>query len=68
MNTVDLRIHKNAIGQSASKVVFIMLTATACVAFLLGTLPADQFMILAVAASSFYFSHKGTEREQYLGK
>lgn len=47
--------------QSASKIVFIMLTLTACVGFLLGLLPVDQFMLLAAMASSFYFSHKGNE-------
>lgn len=46
---------------SASKIVFILLTLTACVGFLLGKLPVDQFMILAIAASSFYFSNKPTD-------
>lgn len=48
-----------------------MLTLTACAAFLLGKLPVDQFMLLAVAASSFYFSNKGDggeTGEPYLGK
>jgi len=47
------------IASSASKLVFVLLTLTACVGFLLGRLPVDQFMILAIAASSFYFSNKG---------
>lgn len=53
--------------KSASKIVFILLMATACIGFLLGRLPVDQFMILAVAASSFYFSHKG-EDKPFAGK
>lgn len=47
------------ISKSASKIVFISLTTTACIGFLIGKLPVDQFMILAIAASSFYFSNKG---------
>lgn len=54
--------------KSASKIVFILLTVTACVAFLTGKLPVDQFMILAIGASSFYFSNKGSSSEEYLGK
>ncbi len=61
------------IFQSASKLVFVLLTVTACVAFLIKLLPVDQFMILAIAASSFYFSNKGSSsptgfKEDYLGK
>jgi len=56
--------------QSASKLVFVALTLTACVGFLWGKLPTDQFMILAIAASSFYFSNKGSAdpTKPYLGK
>ncbi len=53
---------------SASKVVFVLLTATACWGFLAKILPVDQFMILAIAASSFYFSNKGDGSNSYLGK
>lgn len=53
---------------SASKTVFIMLTATACVGFLIGLLPIEQFMYLATGASAFYFSNKGNSDEKYLGK
>lgn len=56
------------IFKSASKIVFIMLTLTACLAFLRGTLPVDQFMVLAIAASSFYFSNKGETGAVYAGK
>lgn len=57
-----------SILQSASKIVFVLLTATACLGFLIGKLPTDQFMILAVAASSFYFSNKGEPSKDYAGK
>lgn len=53
---------------SASKIVFIVLTLTACAGFLLKLLPVDQFMILAIAASSFYFSNKGDSSKEFLGK
>lgn len=54
--------------KSASKIVFILLTVTACIGFVLNKLPVDQFMILAIGASSFYFSNKGSSSEEYLGK
>lgn len=53
---------------SASKIVFILLTFTACAGFILDKLPIDQFMILAIAASSFYFSNKGEQNEPFAGK
>lgn len=53
---------------SASKTVFIMLTLTACTAFLIGVLPVEQFMYLATGASAFYFSNKGTNENNYLNK
>lgn len=53
---------------SASKTVFVLLTITACVAFIIGKLPVDQFMILAIAASSFYFSNKGDSSQPFAGK
>lgn len=56
------------IFKSASKIVFVLLTVTACAGFLLNKLPVDQFMILAIGASSFYFSNKGDSNEKYLGK
>jgi len=47
------------IYQSASKLVFILLTITACAGFLMGILEATDFMILAIAAFSYYFGAKG---------
>jgi hypothetical protein len=62
------KIEPSRFSWSASKTVFVTLTTTACVGFIMDKLPVDQFMILAIAASSFYFSHKGDESKEYLGK
>jgi hypothetical protein len=56
------------ISGSASKVVFIMLALTACIAFVLRILPVDQFMTLATAAFVFYFSAKGETSGNFAGK
>jgi|GEM_PF-1938898 len=60
--------------ESAAKVVFTLLSLTACIAFLIGvargtvTMDTKDFMVLAIAASSFYFSNKGSQENNYLGK
>ena len=54
--------------KSASKLVFLLVALTACSGFLIGKLPVDSFMILATGAFAFYFSNKGTQKENYLGK
>lgn len=56
------------IASSASKIVFIMLATTACVAFLWGKLEEKDFMVIVMSASSFYFSSKGEQNEPYAGK
>lgn len=53
---------------SASKTVFLILTITACVGFMIGKLPVENFMILASSAFAFYFSNKGDQNNKYLGK
>lgn len=55
---------------SAAKIVFILLTITACVAFLLGILEEQNFMYLTTAAFSFYFANKGSSNPKapHLGK
>lgn len=58
----------NTIFHSASKFVFVLLMGTACVGFLRGMLPVDQFMLLATGAASFYFSSKGEPGEPFAGK
>lgn len=45
----------NKIMGSASKIVFIMIALFACVAFMMGKLTQDNFMILAISAFAFYF-------------
>lgn len=57
----------NKIFSSASKIVFLLLTITACISFGLGILGADHFMVLASSAFAFYFSNKGNSND-YLGK
>lgn len=44
---------------SASKMVFILMAFTACVALMTKILPVDQFMLLTTGAFAFYFSNKG---------
>ena len=41
---------------STSRLVFIVLTGTACFGFIKGILPVDQFMLLAVSCFSFFFT------------
>lgn len=62
--------------QSASKIVFIMLAATACAGFLIGVttpqkddgLPIDQFMLLATGAFAFYFAKPNSPQDTIAGK
>lgn len=53
---------------SAAKLVFLLLTITACVGFFLGKLESKDFMLLAGMAYGFYFANKGDSTQQYLGK
>lgn len=45
-----------------------MLALTASIGFLIGKLPVEQFMVLTSSAFAFYFSNKGDNSQQYLGK
>lgn len=58
------------IFKSASKVVFLLLTITACGGFIVGILEAKDFMMLASMAFGFYFAHKGdaNSNQPYGGK
>ena len=56
------------IFESASKIVFILLAVTACLAFLIGRLDTKDFMVLTGMAFTFYFSHKGDSSAPYAGK
>lgn len=53
---------------SASKLVFLAITVTACAGFFLGKLDPKDFMVLASMAFSFYFANKGSTDNNYLGK
>ena len=44
--------------QSASKLVFLLMGLTACLAFLSGLMESKDFMGLCMLAFSFYFSKK----------
>lgn len=54
--------------QSASKIVFIMVAVSACVAFFIDKLDQNNFMILAGGAFTFYFANKGSKEDEYLSK
>jgi hypothetical protein len=47
--------------QSASKIVFILLTITACAGFFLKILDPKDFMLLASMAYGFYFASKPSD-------
>ena len=48
---------------SASKIVFILLTITACIGFYFGILESKDFMLLAISAFSYYFTKVPTPTE-----
>lgn len=56
------------ITKSASKIVFIAMALGAVVAFFMGRLSEGNFMLLCGSAFTFYFSNKGDENKEYLGK
>lgn len=43
---------------SATRIVLLLLTVTACVAFLTGKLEAKDFMLLVTGVFAFYFTVK----------
>lgn len=54
--------------KSASKVVFLLMAVAACVAFFMGKLDQNNFMILCGGAFTFYFANKGSTVEPFAGK
>ncbi len=54
----------SSILNSASKIVFIMLTVTVCAAFLYAvavgriTIDQDKFWMVVIAATTYYFTYK----------
>ena len=47
------------IFKSASKIVFIMIAISSCVALFTGDLSSENFMVLAGGAFAFYFAKNG---------
>ena len=54
--------------QSASKLVFLTLTISACIGFFMKLLDADKFMLLCTGAFSFYFANKPIDRNGEITK
>ena len=59
--------------ESASKIVFILMAVGVNVAMFIGKIDAEQYMMLAGMAFTFYFANKGDGNAQvggtaYLGK
>lgn len=46
------------ITQSASKIVFVLVALTSCVALFTGNMSEANFMLLAGSAFTFYFTNK----------
>jgi asparagine N-glycosylation enzyme membrane subunit Stt3 len=53
---------------SASKLVFLLVAITACIGFFFKILEPKDFMVLAMAAFSFYFSVKPTDNNGEINK
>ena len=47
--------------ESATKIVFMFLAISACIAFFIGKLEQDNFMNLCLMAFTFYFAYKGSD-------
>lgn len=54
--------------ESASKLVFLIMTISSCAGFFMGVLDPKDFMLLASMAFAFYFSHKGDSTVKHAGK
>lgn len=55
--------------KSPAKIVFIIMAVASCVAFFIGLLGEDNFMILASGSFAFFFSYKGKDgMQEYAGK
>ena len=54
--------------ESASKLVFIIMTVAVVAGFFLKILDPKDFMVLVSMAFTFYFANKGSEKDDYLGK
>ena len=54
--------------ESASKIVFILMTLATIAALFVGKVTGEQFLVLASMAFAFYFSNKGEISSDYAGK
>lgn len=53
---------------SAAKLVFILMAVGVNLALFTGKITGEQYLVLAGMAFTFYFSNKGNEGDNYLGK
>ena len=54
--------------ESASKLVFVLITVAVVAGFFLKILDPKDFMVLASMCFTFYFANKGDTNTQFLGK
>lgn len=54
--------------ESASKIVFILITVSACVGMFVGVINQENFMLLATGCFAFFFANKGDVTQPYAGK
>lgn len=54
--------------KSASKLAFLAMVVGVNVALFTKNITSEQYIPLAAMAFTFYFSHKGTEDTNFLGK
>ena len=52
-----------SIINSASKIVFVLIGLTVCIALMTNRLDSKDFMILAISAFSYYFTRKKEENK-----
>jgi len=57
-----------SILESASKIVFILMALAVIGLTAMNKVDAKDFIILASMAFTFYFSNKGTQQDNFLGK
>jgi len=61
-------LYMQNILKSASKLVFLMMALGINAALFTNKISAEQYMIIASMAFTFYFANKGDSNEPYAGK
>jgi len=61
-------LYMENILRSASKLVFLMMALGVNAALFTGKISAEQYMIIASMAFTFYFANKGDSDQPYAGK